>query len=567
MHTRCGTTIVFNGEIYNYRELRRRCSDFEFRSESDTELILALYEKLGVECFKHLNGMFALAIWDPQQHLLTLARDRIGKKPLYYHLCNDTVLFSSEIRSLLCWSTLKAQLDKKALYEFLTFGLVPTPRTMFEGITKLPPGSQLCIPASGNPAIQRFWEIDYQDVPEQEEELCDLLRRSLETSVNYRLVSDVPVGAFLSGGVDSSAIVALMQRNLGYRVNTFSIGFEGQPEYDELHCARAVAERFDTEHHEYVLSRRDIATFLPKVVEIFDEPLADPTCVPIFFLAKMARERGIKVVLNGDGPDELMLGYRSWVKYARLFPWYRRYARLPGIFKNGVLSVAKLLGETPNTEIWHRAANNQEFFWGGARAFKEWNKRQFLSDSYLHEVRDITCHSTIQSFREEFAASAVKRPNAGSDDINWMSYLGLKHLIPNFYALRADRLCMRHSVEARSPFLDYNFANLALSIPHRWKIKNGTPKYILKKALRPLLPASVLDRKKQGFCVPIREWGVDVIADTIEDKLPGFCSRHGVFDEPVVRKQVRHLRNGDRCNVPALWTTCFLLSWVESWIR
>jgi asparagine synthase (glutamine-hydrolysing) len=565
MVTPNGTAIVFNGEIYNFRELKSHVPDYDFRSSSDTEMILALYEKYGDSCLGYLNGMFAIAIWDPKLQRLLLARDRVGKKPLYFTKPSGRFAFASEIQSLLTLPDVSAEIDNSALYDFLTFSFVPTPQTMFRGIEKLPPGYKLVVDSKGTVTQAPFWEVNYCKTSDNEDELCEQIREAFERSVTYRMVSDVPVGAFLSGGVDSSAIVALMTQQASYSVKTFSIGFDGQPDYDELKFAKRVAKKYGTTHHEIIVSKSDIVKFLPKVVDIFDEPMADPASIPIYFLAKMAADEGLKVVLNGDGPDELLLGYRSWVRYTKLYPWYRRYSRLPGFAKRLVASGAKrFAGDSAKTEILHRAANGQDLFWGGANAFKEWNKRQFLSQDFLAEIGERNCHQTIQGFREDF--DAASGGNSNWSDPDWMSYLGLKHLIPNIYTYRSDKLCMAHSVEGRSPFLDYEFINLALSIPYRWKVKNNEPKYILKKALEPILSHDILYRKKQGFCVPLREWGDQMMCDTIEERLPDFIQRHGVFDQSKISEQVSRMRSGSKLNAFAMWNVYFLLLWSDKWI-
>ena len=566
MITPSGTAIVFNGEIYNFRELKSHVPDYDFQSSSDTEMILALYEKYGDACLQYLNGMFAIAIWDPKKQELLLARDRVGKKPLYFTHSSERFAFASEIQSLLTLPGVSPEIDKAALYDFLTYSFVPIPRTMFCGIEKLPPGYKMTVKNDGSVTKSQFWDVDYSTVSASESDLCEQVREAFDRAVNLRMVADVPIGAFLSGGVDSSAIVALMTEKASYPVKTFSIGFEGQPNYDELKFASDVANKYGTEHHECIVGQKDIVEFLPKVVEFFDEPMADATSIPIYFLAKMARDQGLKVVLNGDGPDELLLGYRSWMRYVKLYPWFNRFSRLPGFAKRLVAAGgSRFATDSANTDILFRAVNRQELFWGGAKAFKSWNKRQFLSKEFLSDVGDQSSHQPIVDFRSDFRRQTGD--SSAWSDPDWMSYLGLKHLIPNFYTYRSDKLCMAHSIEGRSPFLDYEFINLALSISHRMKIRNGEPKYILKKALEPILSKDILYRKKMGFCVPIREWGADMMCDTIEERLPAFNQKHEVFDQTAISRQVKRLRGGVQSNASALWNVYFLLLWSDRWIN
>ena len=562
-----GVSLVFNGEIYNFRTLRRMCPTYRFRTKCDTEVLLALFEEHGIECLKYLNGMFAFAVWDPRDKTLRLVRDRIGQKPLYYAQRDGMLAFSSEIKPLFLSKLIRPALDHKAVYDFLTFGLVPPPRTLFDGVSKLPPGWLLTVQQDGQTTLSQYWDVEYRQVPNNEDELCEAISASLKSSIQHRTISDVPVGTFLSGGVDSSAITALLRDKLSYKVNTFSIGFADQQKYDELDAAAFVAKRFDTAHHQRVVSSQDIANLLPRVVSIFDDPLADPTCIPIYFLAEMAKNNGVKVVLNGDGPDELFLGYNSWRKYAMMFPWYRRYCKLPTLLKRTTALCADPFVPSAFAELLHRASRSEEFFWGGARGYKESTKRQFLSSKFRNTVADSNSHSLVESLRTQFSIRTQIPDCLARDDVDWMSYVGLKHLIPNFYTHRADRLCMAHSVEARSPFLDYNFVNLSLSIPHRWKLKNGVPKYILKRALSAVVPSETLNRRKMGFCVPLQVWGREIMASSIRNHLPTFCSRHGIFRQDVVLQQVESLQRGAKCNTSALWTTCYLLLWANSWLN
>lgn len=566
MHTPSGTSIVFNGEIYNFKELREHVPDYPFASGSDTETILALYEKLGEECVSLLNGMFALAIWDPGKQTLFLARDRIGKKPLYYWRGAEGFAWSSEPRSLIQLPWIPSGLDPQALYQYLTFGFTPAPMTMFRSIAKLPPGYKMTIDLQGCGEPQPYWDVSYEEVSGEESGLCEQVREALDKSVKYRMISDVPVGAFLSGGVDSSAIVAHMVQEASYPIKTFSIGFEGQPDYDELEYARKIADTYQTEHHVRMVSRKDMVDLLPKIVEVFDEPLADPTCVPIYFLAELAHQEGLKVILNGDGPDELLMGYRNWMKYVRLFGPYRAYCMLPRPLKQVVANlVAKRSPHSPNTDIFFRAVDRQDLVMAGASGFRDWNKDSFLHPDFVAEAGRQSGHEIVSPFRASF-----RRATRGSrhwGDADWMCYLGFKYLIPNIYTHRADRLCMAHSVEARSPFLDFHFVQLALSIPVAQKTVQGEPKSILKKALEPTLSHETLYRKKKGFCVPMREWGADVMTNSIEERLPEFCREHGVFNEQAIQGLVAEMRAGRTEYTAALWSIYFLLNWSSTWLK
>lgn len=561
-----GNVIIFNGEIYNYKEIKKKINNFNFKSTSDTEVILYLYEKYGKQCVNFLNGMFAFAIWDQEKQELFIARDRAGKKPFYYTLQNGIFAFSSEVKALLKLPWVKAELDETALYHFLTFNHLAPPATMFKNIFKLEPGALMSVTSKGILNHEIYWEVAYKDLSKKtEQELEEMIFSALSKSVDYRMVSDVPVGAFLSGGVDSSAIVALMSRNASYPVKTYSIGFKDAPDYDELAHAQKVSKIFGTSHYEKIVSPDDIRNFLPKIVDIFDEPLADTTSIPIYFLSQMARENGTVVVLTGDGPDELLLGYRNWIKYIQLYPYYHAYQKLPYGIKKAVSKLFMKEDNSPLSEILERAAKNQEFFWGGAKSFRESTKKEILTDQFNQKMKDVNSYDVIRGYKNDFNKIKNNKPNY--DDGDWMSYLGLKFLHPNLYLFRADRLGMAHSIEARMPFLDYEFINLALSIPTSFKLRNKIPKYILKKSLEKILPIEVLYRKKQGFNVPIKEWASEIMLDYVEANLKSFCSRNEVFNYDGLKLQLNNVRKGNKNFSNNLWTVYFLMLWFDKWIN
>ena len=316
-----GNCIVFNGEIYNYQSLKKEFATDKFHSDSDTEVLLKLYRKEGPAALTKLNGMFAFAYYDVQNNTLQLVRDRAGKKPLYYSMMGGVFSFSSEIKALLELPWIKKELDEEALYHFLTYNHVDAPKTFFKNIFKLGAGERMTVSQRGIEEIEKYYHINYSNLTNwTEKELSDKLIKELRNSVDLRMVSDVPVGAFLSGGVDSSAVVALMREKSNGIIKTFSVGFEGQPDYDERKYAQQIAKQFNTEHFEKFVGKEDIAEFLPSVVNIFDEPMADATCIPIYFISELARQNNTIVVQTGDGADELLGGYNSWRKYEEIYP-------------------------------------------------------------------------------------------------------------------------------------------------------------------------------------------------------------------------------------------------------
>lgn len=562
-----GNAIVFNGEIYNYKELRGELrKNTQLKTESDTEVILNLYRNHGHASLSSLNGMFAFAYWNQHNETLFLARDRAGKKPLYYTLHDGKFAFSSEIKALLTLPWVKTIPDQSALYHFLTYNQLPAPLTMFEGIHKLDAGECMTI-HKGHIKIESYWSIAPQNFQHKsEKEISDELFYQLQKSVNYRMVADVPVGAFLSGGVDSSAVVALMRAQSQATIKTFSVGFEGQSNYDERIYADKVAKLFNTEHFEKNIKPEDISNSLPLIIDSFDEPMADATCIPIYFISQLARENGTIVVQTGDGADELFSGYRSWMKYQKVYPLYHFYNKFPPLIKKGM---ANLVNETNDEasalrEIFSRAAHGQELFWGGAKAFKESTKRSFLSAAYLKDIGDTNSYSIIQKYKREFSQLKVKHP--WLTDTDWMCYLGLRFQIPSKYLYRMDKLGMANSIEIRNPFLDYHLINTAFSIPSRFKTKNKEPKYIVKKSLERILPHEILYRKKMGFCVPLQEWAGEVMLDYTEQNLKSFVRNTELFTEEGLNAQIQAIRKGNKAYTNQLWTIYFLMAWFKKWM-
>ncbi len=567
MIDKAGNGIVYNGEIYNYKEIKAHSGHSTvYKTESDTEVLFNLYKQKEHEGLNRLNGMFAFAYWDEGKNTLFLARDRAGKKTLYYTVKNGIFAFSSEIKALLTLPWIHPEPDEESIYHFLTFNQLPPGLTMFKGIYKLAPGYCMTV---RNGQIQQgpYWEVSPKDyTTETEESLVQLLNQELQQAVSYRMVADVPVGAFLSGGVDSSAIVALMRRESNATIKTYSVGFSGQPGYDEKSYARQIAELFKTEHHEINIHADDIANCLPRIIDSFDEPMADATCIPIYFISKLARENGTLVVQTGDGADELFAGYRSWLNYTKYYPLYNTYSKFPAFIKRGISSLVKETNDeaSPLNEIFTRAANNEEFFWGGARAFKENSKRSFLTAQFNELTASYNSYSVIRHYKSAFEALQKKHP--WLEDPDWMCYLGFKFQIPSKYLYRMDRLGMANSIEIRSPFLDYHLVNTAFSIPARYKIKNNEPKYILKKSLESLLPAEILYRKKMGFCVPLQEWAGDIMLNYVEQHLKSFARDTGIFHEQGMRQQIDQIKRGNKAFTNQLWTIYFMIAWFKKWM-
>lgn len=562
-----GDVIVFNGEIYNFQELKQGLAGTSFRSTGDTEVLLRLYERDGPACVTRLNGMFAFAVWDPARRELYLARDRIGIKPLYYTFAGSRFAFASEIRALLLLPWVRRELDEEALHHFLTFNSVPAPGTLLKGIRKLPPGYQMVVAARGIVRYEPFWELNYTtQVPEDDPAAAAGLLDRLRQAVHSQVVSDVPVGAFLSGGVDSSAIVALMSEVSDRPIRTFSIGFADVERYDERVYAAAVARRFGAEHQERVVTRDELVGLLPRVAQISVDPVADPTMIPIYFLSQLARDSDTKVILTGDGSDELFAGYRSWLRYNQLAPVFTFWSAMPGPLRQLGRNLGRRMFEngTVPRELLARAAQGQEFFWAGAGGFRESVKRTIMSQGFQRRTAHLDLHAYIARRRRYFEQLIPRGRH--QDMVDWMVYSGLTDTVPNQFLNRADRIGMAHSIEIRVPFLDNHVVDYGVSIPSRMKLHRGEPKAILKQALEPILPHDVLYRTKQGFNVPLKEWMLGYVVDHLERRIPEFCQATDLFDEQGVRSLAQMAREGAGNLAPSLWNVFFLMSWFDQWL-
>lgn len=531
--------IVFNGEIYNHAEIRTELESEGvtnwLTSHSDTEVLLRAFRHWGIDCIHKMRGMFAFALWDAQKQELWLVRDRVGIKPLYYSEHHGRLTFASEIKALLKDPDQKRAVNETALYNYLSFLTTPAPDTLFEGIHKLPGGCWVRISSDGSRREERYWDVWDHTQPmlnASEDEVAEAVLAELETSVNYRKVSDVPVGVFLSGGIDSSTNAALFSRGDREPVRTFSIGYEG--EYDsyqnELHYARRMADEVGADHHELKLNIDDLMDFVPRMVWLQDEPIADPVCVPVYYVSKLARDNGVIVCQVGEGADELFCGYPSWGHALTVSRW-NRYP-VPRFVKKLGMVPFTMTGRTydPRHEWLRRASLGQPVFWGGAEAFYEVRKKQLLTPRLRHEFKDYTSWEALRPIYDRFQDKAWE-----TSDINWMSYVDLNLRLPELLLMRVDKMSMGVSLEGRVPFLDHKFVELAMSIPAAMKTKNGTLKHILKKAVRGVIPDELIDRKKQGFGVPVYEWFFDRLGDNIRKELEWFCKEADILDHSAVQ--------------------------------
>jgi asparagine synthase (glutamine-hydrolysing) len=488
--------ITFGGEIYNHAELRTEleAKGHRYRSRTDTETIVHLYEEEGPRCVERLDGMFHYAIWDTRTRELHLARDRLGKKPLYYAKLDGGFLFGSEIKALLEHPALTAELDEEAFFHYLTFVCAPAPLTMFAGIRKLAPAQRMTVRADGSTEIDTYWSPFGAEVEGSDDELAEELLARLRRAVERRMMSDVPFGVFLSGGIDSSTNVALMSELMDAPVQTFSIGFD-DPRYDELEHARKVARLFGTDHHELVVSPRDLEAFVPELVYHQDEPIADWTAVPMHYVSKLARDSGTIVVQVGEGSDELFHGYPSYWAHARFHARYRAAFRLlPPAVARAAARLAFLTGKgVPHAQAVEEAAAGRLPFWGGAIAYQGTLKERVLTNGRTHP----DSYEVVERLWQE----------AGDADLlQKMTYLELKNRLAELLLMRVDRMTMANSVEARVPFLDRDVVELAMALPPRLLATRRSGKLLLKRAVSRLLPPEIVNRRKQGFVAPVGEW-------------------------------------------------------------
>jgi len=537
--------MVFNGEIYNFADLREELvrKGHRFNSRTDSEVIIHLFEEEGPAGIARLVGMFALAIWSEKTLTLVLARDHVGIKPLVYYWDGKKFLFASEIKSLLADPAAVKKIDLEALDLYLSLNYIPAPHTIFKNIRKLRPGHILTV-RDGALKEEEFWDVtsgmpadaamaNHRDF----EETKATLFRTLEDAVRSQMVADVPLGAFLSGGIDSSVIVGLMARNASRPVKTYAIGFADMPMYDESAYAREVAAFHHTEHHEIMLSSREIIDTIPAVLAFFDEPFGDSSAVPTYVVARET-VRDVTVALSGDGGDELFAGYRMYKGEA----WHRRYCQIPRLLRTGLLEpIIRSLPDSRDNKYGEQIRRVKKFLRGAKETFPErvfaWNelfspesKKSLLTDHYR------TDHSLAPGL---FAAALNRMP---SDYINRMLYADLKISLPADMLWKVDMMSMRHSLEVRVPLLDPRVCELAFTIGGEWKIRHGRGKYVFIETFKNILPQSLHNRPKWGFEMPISKWLKTDLRYLIEENLSQErIIREGIFHYPAVKILIDNL--------------------------
>jgi len=593
--------VTFNGEIYNHAALRKElvASGHIFRTDhSDTEVLVHGYEQWGIGGLAdRLSGDCALGLWDVRRRVLLLLRDRVGVKPLYFSLQSGTLLFASEIKAILAHPSVARDIDANAMYHYLSFLTTPAPMTMFKGIYKLPAGYYLEIKFDGELSACRYWDAvpgnktereQPQMKAEQELEAfyVDGIRKRLQAAVAERMMSDVPFGVFLSGGIDSSTNVALMSRLMDRPVETFTVGFSDHTHLNELDYARMIAKEFKTNHHEVLVEQHDMLDYLEDLIHSQDEPLADWVCIPLYFVSKLAKDCGVTVIQVGEGSDEQFCGYGSYMEYLKL---HRRYwipftTLLPSFAKKGVAWGARQIAKHRASfefyaDIIDRAARNRECFWSGAITFWDIMKHQLVRAGVIHSngipVELVRTGMLPASYFQPDSFNVISsfiRPfdqqHPGHDILTRMIYNEFKLRLPELLLMRVDKITMSVSLEARVPFLAHDLVEFTMDVPMEWKTRKDTAKYLLKKAVEGIIPDEIIYRKKMGFGAPMSQWlkgsfGQEarrrLLASPLLDR--GFFNRH------YIENLFAQHRSGEQDCSLYIWTLFNLTSWYDYWIE
>ncbi len=551
--------LVFNGEIYNYKSLHADlvAKGHQFVTKSDTEVIVHAYEEYGHHCPEFFNGMFAFALWDIPRRRLLMARDHLGIKPLYYWIGQDRIVFGSELKSVITHPSVPREIDLEALDQFLTLEYIPTPKTIFEGVYKLPAGYYL-IYQEGRVQIEQYWDIPDLKTPTDEGTVIEMLTELIDDSVRMQLMSDVPLGAFLSGGIDSSTVVASMSKSSTSSVKTFSIGFNDAT-YNELPYARSVAARYETDHTEEIL-KPDIADLAERLVRHLDEPFGDFSIFPTYLVSEVAR-REVKVVLSGDGGDELFGGYDTYV--AQNMDRYYRF--LPSTIRRSILPA--LMSRVSPRPAKKGLINKTKRFVEGAALpsslqHTRWMVFMTAEDKAALYQSDLSASLDGQSSRAVLEEYFIRKPEL--DPLAQQQYVDIKTYLVDNILTKVDRMSMAVSLETRVPLLDYRIVELAVNLPPEMKLHRGQTKRILKQAMVDRLPYEVLNKPKQGFSIPLKNWLRDPLKPMMMDLLsPEKVQRRGYFNPDCVSRWVTEHLEGTINHSHRLWALMVFELWYE----
>jgi asparagine synthase (glutamine-hydrolysing) len=562
--------IIFNGEIYNFLDLRKELlgKGHQFSTRSDTETILHAYEEWGDRCVEYLRGMFAFAIWDSKAKSLFLARDRLGIKPLFYAEYNGKFYFASEMKAILGDQEFPRALDEAALVSYFTLSYIPAPLTIYRDIRKLLPGHTLTL-KNGEIKINKYWDLYFEpDRSKREKYFIDGFLELLQESVKIRLMSEVPLGAFLSGGIDSSAVTAMMSKSSPEPVNTFCIGFGGNTggHLDERKYARMVAERYSTNHREYEVSPTPDG-LIEMIVKAFDEPFADDSTIPSYFVCKLAREN-VTVALSGLGGDEAFAGYERYLG----FKLHRMYRQIPSVFREGI--IPNLFGRIPERADGHYTVNHVKRFvrssthspdlayLGYLTKLNPNIKETFFADSPRFRKYSTFCNDLILNYFN--SPNIVDTPNS----LNRALYCDIKTYLADDILAVTDRMSMHHSLEVRVPFLDHVLLEFCATIPPEFKLKWLQKKYLLKKATKSLLPKDVIRHRKQGFVGPLTQWlKTDLKSYTLDTLSESNLKRHDLLNRTVIKKVLTEHFTGREIHDTLIWSVLIFQKWYDLYIE
>ncbi len=591
--------LVFNGEIYNHVALRKQLEGLghRFRTDhSDTETIVHGYEEWGEGVVERLEGMFSIALWEVAQRRLFLARDRVGIKPLYIAWTPSAFLFASEIKAILAHPEITPEIEPISVYHYLSFLTAPAPLTMFRGVYKIPAGHRGHVTLDGEFRAERYWDalpgmgVDADATRslsggKLRSFAVQRVRQLLDEAVQKRMMSDVPFGVFLSGGIDSSVNVALMTKHLGRPVKTFTVGFSDWRDLNELDYAREVAALFQCEHHEILIDERAMRDYLPRLVYTQDEPIADWVCIPLFFLSQLARDSGTVVVQVGEGSDEQFCGYRSYMAYLSMYRrWWRPFTSLvPGPARRAGAWIAEraMSLDDRHDRYWDliaRAGRDREPFWSGATVFSESRKSRLIDKALLPPLQapdpvwrsgilppDFGRADSFQIIRSFFAR--LDKESTGADFLTRMTYSEFKLRLSELLLMRIDKIAMSASIEPRVPYLDHKLVEFTMNLPWKSKVGDGVSKSLLKEAVRGLIPDRIIDRPKMGFGAPMSDWLRHDFGHVVEAELESTRFFQSFpADRGQVIDMVRRHRSGHTDFAIQIWTLYNAVAWFDSWI-
>ena len=548
--------VMLNGEIYNYPELRKEMLEkgHTLVTRSDTETIVHLYEEYGEDCFAQLRGMFAIVIWDSNKRRLLMARDRLGKKPLFYSADSQRVLFGSELKALLAGDNLSREMDAQALYDYFSFGYIPAPKTVYSSVRKVLPGHYITVSSDGDLHEKSYWKLSFGETDDHSEaDWCERLRHELCEATRIRLMSDVPLGAFLSGGLDSSAVVATMARLMNQPVTTCSIGFD-VPEFDESKYARQVAEQFQTQHHEQVV-QPDALTVVDKLAWHYDEPFADSSAIPTYYVSGIARKY-VTVALGGDGGDENFAGYR---RYQFDVMENRIRARVPAGIRSGIFGP---LGRWYPPLAWaprvfrakatfqSLSRNPLEGYFNSISIFRPGEKSQLFQRDFQNQLAG---YDSIEVLRHYYDRADTEDP------LSRIQYVDIKTYLPDDILTKVDRASMAVSLEVRAPLLDHRLTEMAARIPSSLKLRGREGKYIFKKAMEPTLSRDILYRSKQGFAVPLAHWFRNELKEMAHETI--FGVKDGILVPQYLQRIWTEHQRGVFDRSAHLWAVLMFRKW------